>query len=395
MRLILCGPARRGILPDITAPATPTGLAAGTPTATTLPLTWDPHPNTDGDLAALRVYYTTDDTAVTTADAYVDFGAGSTGGTLPGLPSGTLIRAAIAARDASGNESALSAEVSGTTSASGATPFFETDFSDAAYVAGQTIVGVTDGELSWTLNEGGAPALISDNVGYGSSPKSLQIKYGVAGIYAAPYDSARYGGIRFNMGRNCPELWAEFYVYFADGTEGWGSQAFDLRLGSAGSSNKFINFWGQNSAEPNTVASSYNATYCGIQIWGNNASHPVTVDVHYPDFYPGVRTYPLVVTSGANQRGTWIRYRVHTKFSSAAGVADGEWDHRVNDALVERFSPGTTPITVDRADGFPTTHLHEYRFGMLGGSSQVLPAGTEMHYYFGLIRFYDQDPGWT
>lgn len=123
MKLLLMGPARRGIrapaddppAPDVTPPAVPTGLAAGTPTTTMLALTWDMHPNTDGDLAAIRAYYTTDNTAVTTTDSFQAFAAASTGGSLIGLPSSTLIRVALAAIDTTGNLSALSAEVSETT----------------------------------------------------------------------------------------------------------------------------------------------------------------------------------------------------------------------------------------------------------------------------------------
>lgn len=115
---------------DTTPPSVPTGLAAGTPTQTSIPLTWNAHPDTDGDLSEIRVYYNQTNSAVTTANNYASFQPNATSGYLVGLTASTLTRFAIAARDDWGNQSALSSEVSATTANPpvGAQPYVVEEF---------------------------------------------------------------------------------------------------------------------------------------------------------------------------------------------------------------------------------------------------------------------------
>ncbi|PJF20953.1 MAG: hypothetical protein CUN56_13560, partial [Phototrophicales bacterium] len=102
---------------DVTPPTAPTGLAAGTVTDTSVVLTWDAHPNTDGDLAGFNVYR--DGVLIATvtdplATSYTDATASA----------GTSYIYTITAVDTSGNESAASNAVNVTTSNSttGSTP---------------------------------------------------------------------------------------------------------------------------------------------------------------------------------------------------------------------------------------------------------------------------------
>lgn len=161
--LLLTGPARRGIRaapPDVTAPAVPTGLAAGTPTSSAIAFTWDEHGDADGDLAAIRMYYTLDGSGVTDESDFIDKTADSTGHGFSGLDPETEVSVRLAARDASGNQSALTAEVSETTEAVGGGDEPHTDLlfqSDHSTATGNNTAAVLDTgkDVPWQIRSGG------------------------------------------------------------------------------------------------------------------------------------------------------------------------------------------------------------------------------------------------
>jgi hypothetical protein len=95
---------------DTTAPAVPTGLAVGTVTNLTIPLTWNLHPNTDGDLSRFRAYSTDDGTTPTMSGLWllVATRATATGGTFTAPNASTSYKLALAAVDTIGNISPLS-----------------------------------------------------------------------------------------------------------------------------------------------------------------------------------------------------------------------------------------------------------------------------------------------
>lgn len=101
----------RGGETDVTPPSTPTGLAAGTTTTTTVPLTWNAATDAGSGVAGYDVYRGS--TLVGTST--------TTSLTVTGLQPATAYSFTVRARDAAGNVSASSAAVTATT-ATGTTP---------------------------------------------------------------------------------------------------------------------------------------------------------------------------------------------------------------------------------------------------------------------------------
>ncbi|MEV6105036.1 glycoside hydrolase family 48 protein [Streptomyces sp. NPDC051940] len=95
---------------DTTAPTVPTGLAVTATTANSVSLSWTASTDDTG-VAAYDVYRDGTPVASPTATSYTD----------TGLSAATAYRYQVAARDAAGNASALSAEVTGTTKTGGGT----------------------------------------------------------------------------------------------------------------------------------------------------------------------------------------------------------------------------------------------------------------------------------
>ncbi|MEV5028511.1 fibronectin type III domain-containing protein [Paenibacillus sp. LPE1-1-1.1] len=100
---------------DTTAPNPVTGLTAGTPTETTVPLTWTL--SSSGDVVAQEVAYSTDGTNFTVASAVVN--ASSTTYTVTGRTASTLYTFRLVAIDGAGNRS-TAVTVTATTAAAAA-----------------------------------------------------------------------------------------------------------------------------------------------------------------------------------------------------------------------------------------------------------------------------------
>jgi fibronectin type 3 domain-containing protein len=138
--------------PDTTAPAVPTGLAAGTTTQSVVPLSWDT--NSESDFSYYSVYRSTDDSnfgKVTTDGEQTTTSLSDTGRNAE-----TTYYYRVTATDDSGNESAQSSSVSATTQVFGANPY---DLTTIAHTnSGQGVAAgdprtppawVTDGTFQW------------------------------------------------------------------------------------------------------------------------------------------------------------------------------------------------------------------------------------------------------
>lgn len=121
---------------DTTAPSAVTGLAAGTPTSSTIPLTWTAA--TD-NVAVTGYEYTTNGTT------WVSTGSTATSYTVTGLTASTAYTVQVRAFDAAGNKGA-SASVTATTAAAADTtaPTAPTNLAGTA--------GTTTMDLSWTAS---------------------------------------------------------------------------------------------------------------------------------------------------------------------------------------------------------------------------------------------------
>ena len=97
-----------GAPPDTVAPSTPAGLAAGDPTSTTVPLSWQAAQDNVG-VTAYDVFQGTTQVGSTPSTSF----------TVGGLQANTTYTFRVRARDAAGNVSALSAPVSATTDEQG------------------------------------------------------------------------------------------------------------------------------------------------------------------------------------------------------------------------------------------------------------------------------------
>lgn len=117
---------------DTTAPTVPTGLAAGTATSTTIPLTWTASTDAVG-VAGYRVYRNGTLVGSPTTTSYTD----------SGLTASTAYSYTVSAVDAAGNESAQSAAITPSTAAAagGVTTYAADDFNRANGPLGSTPVG--------------------------------------------------------------------------------------------------------------------------------------------------------------------------------------------------------------------------------------------------------------
>ena len=136
-------------LPDITPPNPVTGLAAGTVTDNTIPISWTL--SNSGDVANYEVAYSTDGTNYTVASAVIN--SSSTSYTITGLTAGTFYTIRVIAIDGAGNRSTAVTTNSTTTSNSeivvALDSFTRSDTtitSDSATTLGST----STGGLTWT-----------------------------------------------------------------------------------------------------------------------------------------------------------------------------------------------------------------------------------------------------
>lgn len=168
-----------GTPPDTTAPAAPTNLAYGTPTTTTVPLTWTA--SVSSDVAGYRIEY---------GSTVLDIG-NVTSYTVTGLTPNTSYTFTVKAKDAVPNISAASNAVTVSTASSGVTHYSQDNF-DAK--AGTTGLGVDQTGKTWQIRSGAGGVGSADTINaYFSSANSLatipvgqancnlQVKYRAAG----------------------------------------------------------------------------------------------------------------------------------------------------------------------------------------------------------------------
>ncbi|MDC0309675.1 YCF48-related protein, partial [bacterium] len=152
-------------------PAPPANLAGQTG-PTTMQLSWTA--NSESDIAGYKVYYDTDGSGYPYANS-VSTGSTGTSYTLTGLTTGTTYYAAVSAIDSDGNESWISAEVSGTAASTPTDLALSTQPSNSSAgspLASQPVVRVTD--LEGNLVTSTSPSVtISITSGSGTSGATL------------------------------------------------------------------------------------------------------------------------------------------------------------------------------------------------------------------------------
>ena len=148
---------------DTTTPNPVTGLSAGTPTITTVPLSWTL--SSSGDVATQEVAYSTDGTNFTVASAAVSSSA--TSYTVTGLTVSTAYTFRVIAVDAANNRSTATTTTATTTAAQ--TTYVSDDFNRAdAASLGTATTGQTwtNGSLQIISNQVGTTTALTGNAAW-------------------------------------------------------------------------------------------------------------------------------------------------------------------------------------------------------------------------------------
>lgn len=141
---------------DTTPPNPVTGLSAGTPTSSTVPLSWTL--SSSGDVAAYEAAYSTDGTNFTVASAVIN--AASNTYTVGSLTANTPYNFRLVAIDTSNNRSTAVTTTATTAAASTGTIVASDDFNRADGALGNAVTGQT-----WTVGTGNVATIISNQAG--------------------------------------------------------------------------------------------------------------------------------------------------------------------------------------------------------------------------------------
>ena len=246
---------------------------------------------------------------------------------------------------------------------------FTDDFE--SYAVGSRLDGRGANGFRWTGAHDGV--YVSSDIAR-SGNRSLKAEY-------APYEPGNpshthwWAERNFNLGTTVPELWIEFYIYHLNGDEGLGA-AF---VRTQNSPTKMMTVWSPSG-------DGYNNAFHTYEYWGRTNGNYARMLVNVsggsgPSYRPGGEV-PLPAT---DQRGSWIRFRMHAKWSSAPGVADGIARAWVNDRLVMSH----TNLQHHPQGGSSRGYQNGYLFGY---DNEGFAAYTAV--YLDDIRVYTSNPGW-
>lgn len=259
-------------------------------------------------------------------------------------------------------------------------PFFEDDFE--SYDVGSTVSGGGNERFTWV---GSRETWVSDLISH-SGTRSLCFRYD-----DTPEDNHIWAEQRFSiLGEPLKEVWIEYYLYYPDGTEGFGS----VRMAhwdnpNASDNNKFYRLWG--GGHP---AYSGNPGKVGMSTRPRNGGPDGHIFFEYTK-HGSSGTGPFDIGTNPNvwtwedDLGRWIRVRMYYKHVSAPGAADAHFTLWKDDQV------WIDAPNVDQAWVPEYPHWDSgYIFGA-DNSHIGTYAGGQILIFLDDYKMYDQDPGWT
>lgn len=230
--------------------------------------------------------------------------------------------------------------------------------------------------FTWSL---GAIWSVSSDRGVNGGTHSLK------GTYPADANIQGSGDVFFNLGRDCAELWIEWYVWVPDN--------YYHRDGASSDNNKWLIL--NRDTISTTQAWRGGLEFDRSGLGGGSTSRVIAAEssvVSTSVFtqWPGTGEPMLNLPDSLMTKGAWNQFRFHWKPSSAFGVLDGVIEVWVNGTLLgggkydgDYFAENTTT--------YPTPAVNLGYF--MGSSNSGYDEDTT--FYVAGFKFFDEAPEWA
>lgn len=233
----------------------------------------------------------------------------------------------------------------------GAAPFFQDDF--------ETGTRVSANGFTWSV---AGKVHVRTDQSY-SGDYALKFRFGPDSI-GQDSDSEQ----RFNLGRNLPELWVEYYLYIPEN--------FVMRSGPGPMNNKFFGIWANRYSKTGDVQVVTEYERSGpdssiIRVLSMSGRANVTARKH-----AGLLDNSM--------RGRWMRVRVHVKTSTGENQ---------NDGIIELWKDNTLVYSHYEMDIWFAGGNNFWRTGYLLGWANT-GFTEETSFFIDDVKFWDASPGW-
>jgi hypothetical protein len=243
-----------------------------------------------------------------------------------------------------------------TISVPGATTYFTDDFSSGSKASSQ-------GGWGWSSLSAGAddalPVITSVNP-YPGKGYSMQFEFGDDAVGGDAWSEQR-----FTFGQGVSNIYCRVYLYFPDGTEGFGSARYTQRTEpSGGNNNKFFLLWDELYSPNYYVASTVE-----VEPNANGDSHLV-----YKHGYKqasgavtgvgtlgNIHSFPTLITDA--ERGRWTKWQYRSQVATGVGANDGVQELWIDDVLKFSQSDINVYSPYVGANGLQNYWKHGYFFG--------------------------------
>ena len=247
--------------------------------------------------------------------------------------------------------------------------FFEDGFSsgDLSY---------TQSDASWLSPNTGNTATTGDDIevvaGRGNPGYALEFTFGGN----SDPDDVALAEMRFDLGGNYTEITVEFDLYIPDGTEGYGSAAYEHRDSAFSDNNKLIRLW------PDSAEGYSDREKIGCSLFLGDSTDASKVrgewNVAEPAGYDFTeRGQVRTAFIDLDDHGTWVTVKMYCK--AATAVAKGSQRIYKNGVLVID--------NTDEVDNYNASSPHSWRYGyLLGAANSGFTLTTKL--WIDNVKFY-------
>lgn len=184
---------------------------------------------------------------------------------------------------------------------------------------------------------------------------------------------------RFDLGDEYDELWVEYWVYFPDGTEGYGPSYQHRYPGNNLSEHRIFEL---NGSADNQFRLGVRAV-TELNVDGDNRYYPIWTQPHNGSMLSGQGADDINPALHDEWRGQWVQFRMHYRISE-----------QENDSTVRMWVDGELEMDNTSLNaGHPTTGEAIFSKGALMGLARNgFDADTVM--YVDDFSVYSEDPAW-